>query len=70
VRHCHETQKRGSPEDHVILGGSIHGFEVQLLLSVILVVAKANVKCYSTQRVVRASRYDSMEGAVCWLEEF
>jgi hypothetical protein len=70
VRHCHETRKHGSPEDRMILGGPVHDFKVQLLLSVILAVAEANIECYSTQRVVRASEYDSMEGAVCWLEEF
>jgi hypothetical protein len=70
VRLCHETQKRGSPEDRVVLGGPVHDFKVQLLLSVILAVAEANVECDSTQQVVHASWYNSMEGAVCQLEEF
>jgi hypothetical protein len=53
----------------VILRGPVHDLEVDLLLSIVLAVAKANVECYSTQWVVGTSWYNSMEGAVCWLEE-
>jgi hypothetical protein len=69
VRYCHKTRKCGSSKDRVILRGSVHDFEVQLLLFVVLAVAKANVECYSTQWVVCASWYDSMGGAICQLEE-
>jgi hypothetical protein len=67
VGYCHKAQKRGSSEDRVILRGPIHDFEVELLLSIVLAVAETNVECYSTQWVVCATRYDSMEGAICWL---
>jgi hypothetical protein len=69
VRYCHKTRKHGSSEDCVILRGTVHDFEAQLLLSIVLAVAEANVECYLTQWVVRASLYDSMEGAICRLEE-
>jgi hypothetical protein len=69
VGYCHETQKRGSSEDHVILGGPIHDFEVELLLSIVLAVAKTNVECYLTQWVVCASWYDSMEVTIYRFEE-
>jgi hypothetical protein len=70
VRHCHKMRKRGSSEDRVVLGGPVHDFEVQLLLSVILAVSEENDECYSTQWLVRASWYDSVEGTICRLEKF
>jgi hypothetical protein len=69
VRYCHEARKHGSSEDRVMLRGPIHDLEVGLLLSAVLAIAETNIECYSTQWVVGASWYDSMEGAVCWLEE-
>jgi hypothetical protein len=69
VRYCHEARKRGSPEDRVILRGPVHDLEVELLLSIVFAVAKTNVECYSTQWVVGASWYNSIERAVCWFEE-
>jgi hypothetical protein len=69
VRHCHKTQKCGSPGDSVILRGPVHDFEVQLFLFVVLAVTEANIECYSTQWVIRASGYDSMKGTICRLEE-
>jgi hypothetical protein len=53
----------------MILRGPVHDFEVELLSSIILAVAEANVECYSTQWVVGASWYDSMERAVYWFQK-
>jgi hypothetical protein len=53
----------------MILRGPIHDLKVELLLSVVLAIAETNVECYSTQWIVGASWYDSMEGAIYWLEE-
>jgi hypothetical protein len=53
----------------VILRGTIHDFEVELILSIVLAVAKTNIECYSTQWVVCATWYDSMEGTICQFEE-
>jgi hypothetical protein len=69
VGYCHKTQKHGSSVDRVILRGPIHEFEVELILFIVLAVAETNVECYSTQWVVCADRYDSMEGTIYWLEE-
>jgi hypothetical protein len=55
VRYCHESQKCGSPEDRVVLGGPVHDFEVEFLSSVVLAITEANVECYSTQWVVGTS---------------
>jgi hypothetical protein len=43
VRYYHETRKRGSSKDHVILGWLVHDFEFQFFSPVVLAVAKANV---------------------------
>jgi hypothetical protein len=54
----------------VVLGGLVHDFEVEFLSSVILAITEANIECYSTQWIISTSWYDSMEGAVGWLQEF
>jgi hypothetical protein len=54
----------------MVLGGPVHDFEVEFLSSVVLAITKANVECYATQWIVGTSWYDSVEGAVCWLQEF
>jgi hypothetical protein len=69
VRYYHESRKHGSPEDCVVLGGPVHDFEVDFFSSVVLTITKENVECYSTQWIVGTSWYDSVEGAVCWLQE-
>jgi hypothetical protein len=70
VRYYHEARKRGSSEDHVVLGWPVHDFKLQFFSPIIQTVAKANVECDSTQWVVCTPRDDSVVGAVCRLEEF
>jgi hypothetical protein len=52
VRYCHESRKRGSPEDRVILRGPVHDFEVELFSSVVLAITKADIECYSIQWII------------------
>jgi hypothetical protein len=54
----------------MILRWLVHDFKLQLFSPEIATVAKANIECYSTQRVIGASRDDSMERAICRLEKF
>jgi hypothetical protein len=70
VRYCHESWKRGSPEDHVILWWPVHDFEVKFLSSIVLSIFKADVVCYSTKWIVSSPWYYSVKGTISWFQEF
>jgi hypothetical protein len=69
VRYFHESQKRGSPEDRVILRWLVHDFEVELFSSIVLAITEADVECYPAQWIVSASWDETVEGTICWLHE-
>jgi hypothetical protein len=69
VRYCHESRKRGSPEDRITLRWPVHDFEVEFLPSVILPIPEIDVECYLTKWIVSTPWDYSVKGAISWFQE-
>jgi hypothetical protein len=53
----------------MILGWSVHDFEVKLFSSVVLAITEENVECYLTQWIVSTPWYDPMERTICCFQK-